>query len=183
MKLEWRKNRDHFGSIFDAMSHEFDQIEQVMNNVLRTAPSRTAGHYSVDGPFYYGFSITPGPDDKPVLKEFGNIRNSEQGDVANGIREPIREPIIDTIVDDKEGKLRVTCEMPGVTKQDIKLTVNEDGITISATNGDKKYNTDIPLSVKIEPDSADASYNNGILDLKLTLKESPTREGLDVKIK
>ena len=179
MKLELRKNRDHFGDIFDAMSHEFGQLEAIMNNVLGTGPSRTAGHYSVDGPFYYGFSITPGPDDKPVLKEFGNIRNSEQGDVANGIR----EPIIDTIVDDKEGKLRVTCEMPGVTKQDIKLTVNEDGITISATNDDKKYNTDIPLSVKIEPDSADASYNNGILDLKLTLKESPTREGRDVKVK
>lgn len=179
MKLEWRKNGDHFGSIFDVMSHEFGQIEEIMNSVLRTAPSQTAGHYSVDGPYYYGFSITPGPDDKPILKEFGNVRHSEHGPVANGIR----EPIIDTIVDDKEGKLRVTCEMPGVTKQDIKLTVNENRIIISAKNSDKNYNTDIPLSVKIEPDSADASYNNGILDLKLTLKESPTREGLDVKIK
>ena len=52
--------------------------------------------------------------------------------------------------------------MPGVSKNDLKLSATENVVTISAKHEDKKYHTEVPLLVKIDAKSADASYNNGI---------------------
>ena len=66
----------------------------------------------------------------------------------------------------------VTAEMPGVDKEDIQVNLADEYVTIHAEKGDKKYHIDIPVNVGVR-DSAKAAYTNGILELKIKLKENP----------
>jgi len=72
--------------------------------------------------------------------------------------------------------------MPGINKEDIKLNVTDQYVTIHAERGDKKYHADIPVSVDLDESSAKASYTNGILELKIKPKETPKAKGKAIKI-
>ena len=89
---------------------------------------------------------------------------------------------MDTSVDEKNNSLTITAEMPGISKEDIKLNASDKQIVIHAEKGDKKYHTEIPLNVEIEETLAKASYSNGILELKVKLKTLLKAEGKEIKI-
>src|SRR5918999_2539396 len=78
--------------------------------------------------------------------------------------------------------LTITAEMPGVTKQDIKVNVGEEYVSIHAEKGEKKYHTDIPVNVGLDDTSAKATYANGILELKIKLKAPPKRKAREVRV-
>jgi HSP20 family protein len=128
------------------------------------------------GPYYYGYSMTVGPDGKPVVKEYGNVR---PGLLPTS---EIREPFVDVIVDDKEKILKVVAEMPGVEKKDIKIEVIGRTVNLDAENGDKKYHTKIPIKQKVDEDSVKATYANGILEVKFKLKEEDRPQGKRVTV-
>jgi HSP20 family protein len=94
----------------------------------------------------------------------------------------VREPLVDTAFDEKDNSLTITAELPGITKQDIKLEIAEGLVTIHAEKGDKKYHTEIPVDNEIDPDTAKATYTNGILELKLKSKRSPKANPKEVKV-
>ncbi|MFH1774687.1 MAG: Hsp20/alpha crystallin family protein, partial [Methanobacteriota archaeon] len=94
-----------------------------------------------------------------------------------------REPFTDVIVDEKNSEVIVTAEIPGVAKEDIRINAAEDSIEIRAETRDKKYHKNLPLAVEINPNSTNAKYNNGILEIKARLqKASLLRKGVDIKI-
>ncbi len=128
------------------------------------------------GPFYYGYTMTVGPDGKPVVKEYGNVKPGLLPS-ANP-----REPIVDTIVDEKEKVLKLVAEMPGVEKTDVKILVQNKFVDISAEHGEKKYNVKVPIKQKIDENSAKASYKNGILDLVFKLIEDEKPKGKRVEV-
>jgi HSP20 family protein len=130
-------------------------------------------------PYYYGYQITVGPDGKPKVREFGNVRPAARGLVEQS---GIREPMVDTAINEKENTLIITAEMPGVTKQDIKVNVADGFVSIHAEQGEKKYHTDIPIRVQLDDASAKATYSNGILELKIKLKQAPKLKGKEVKV-
>lgn len=73
------------------------------------------------GPLVYGYTMTIGPDGKPRVEEFGNMKPPHilgPGSVAKPLISGEREPLVDVITTDKE--VKVTVEMPGVTKENIK---------------------------------------------------------------
>ena len=94
----------------------------------------------------YGYQITVGPDGKPRIKEFGNVKPAAKGLVE---QRGVRQPLVDSVLDEKENTLRITGEMPGVNKEDIKLNVTDQYVIIHAERGDKKYHVDIPVSVDL----------------------------------
>jgi HSP20 family protein len=120
-----------------------------------------------------------GPDGKPHLREFGNVRPSARGLVEQS---GVREPLVDTKIDEKDNTLTITAEMPGVSKQDIKVKVSQDYVSIHAEKGDKKYHTDIPVDVELDDKSAKATYSNGILELKIKLKTPPKPKETEVQV-
>ena len=61
----------------------------------------------------------------------------------------------------------------------MKLDVAEDSVEIK-TDDEKKFYKMISLDSTVDPDSAKASYKNGILTLELDKKEK--RKGKEVKI-
>jgi HSP20 family protein len=174
----WR-NWDFGRRIFEDVDKEFADAEEMLNRMFRTVretkPSDIAGTF----PYYYGYQITVGPDGKPKVREFGNVRPSARGLVEQS---GIREPLVDSKLEEKDNTLTITAEMPGVTKQDIKVKISEGYVTIHAEKGEKKYHTDIPVDVQLDEKSAKATYSNGILELKLKLKAPPKPKETEVQV-
>jgi HSP20 family protein len=130
-------------------------------------------------PYYYGYQITVGPDGKPHVREFGNVKPSARGLVEQS---GVREPLVDSVVDEKNSTLTITAEMPGLTKENIKVNSSDNVIVVHGEKGDKKYHTEIPLNVEIEDNSTKASYSNGILELKFKLKAPVKPKSKEIKI-
>ena len=175
----WRNREFGFGSLFEDIDREFTEAEEMMNRMFRTVRGPTPEELAPGTPYYYGYQITFGPDGKPHMKEFGNMKPSVKGLVAPT---DTREPLVDTAFDEKEGTLRVTAEMPGVTKQDIKVSVSQEEVSIHAERGDKKYHADIPVGIPLEDKSSKATYANGILELKIKAKAQPKPKATEVKV-
>src|SRR5919108_42917 len=164
--------------LFEDIDREFQDAEEMLNRMFRTVREMKPSDITSAFPYYYGYQITVGPDGKPHVREFGNVRPSARGLVEQS---GVREPLVDTALDEKENTLTITAEMPGVTKQDIRLNISEDHVSIRAEKGEKKYHTDIPVNVSLEDTAAKATYANGILELKIKLKEPPKPKAKEVK--
>ena len=137
---------------------------------------RSSANMQTFGPYYYGYSVTVGADGKPVVKEYGNLR---QGLLPSA---EAREPFVDVLVDDKEKVLKVVAEMPGVEKKDIKIEVVGRTIMLEAENGEKKYSTKVPIKHKVDENSIKASFAIGILEIRCKLKEDPRPQGKKVEV-
>src|SRR3972149_6485566 len=59
---------DEFDRLFKKMSRSFMNLDDVFNEAKET------GDIQQYGPFYYGYAMTIGPDGKPVVKEYGNVK-------------------------------------------------------------------------------------------------------------
>ena len=94
----------------------------------------------------------------------------------------IRKPLVDTNFNEKENTYVITAEMPGVTKEDIKVSVSQQTVTIRADRGGKKYLTEIPFDVELDDASAKATYTNGIVELKIKAKDQPKLKSKEIKV-
>jgi len=160
---------DEFSKIFRQMSNSFFNTDDILEE-FKTKGANV-------GPYFYGYTMTVGPDGKPVVKEYGNVK-PELLPVSNS-----REPLVDTIVDQKENLVKLIAEMPGVEKTDVKIIVEGKSVNISAEHGEKKYQVNVPISQKVDENSAKASYKNGILELvfKLAEDEKPKSKTVEVE--
>lgn len=161
---------DEFDRLFKKMSRSFMNLDDIFEDVKET------GDIQRYGPFYYGYTMTIGPDGKPVVKEYGNVKPSLLP------TSDTREPLVDTLVDEKEKVLKLVAEMPGVEKKDVKVVVDEKIVNIDAEHGEKKYHAKVPIKYKVDKDSAKASYKNGILELKFNLVETEKPKGKTVEV-
>ncbi|NQS88988.1 hypothetical protein HQ584_04280 [Patescibacteria group bacterium] len=109
----------------------------------------------------YGFSVRTLAGKKPVVETFGNIKRKKEGPVI----EEVREPIVDVL--EEKDFVRVISELPGVSKEDVKVKINEDILNLSAERGERKYAKEILLPFPVKEDPEEFSFNNGILELKL----------------
>jgi HSP20 family protein len=161
------------------LDNEFAEAEDMLNRMFRTVREINPLDVTSNAPYYYGYQITVGPDGKPHVREFGNIRPSAKGLIEQA---GIRAPLVDTAIDEKQNALRLTAEMPGVNKEDIEVNVSDRYVTIHAERGDKKYHTDIPVDVELDDSSsAKATYTNGILELNIKLKQAPKAKEIKVE--
>jgi HSP20 family protein len=150
------------------MSNSFFDIDDIFEEFK--------GNGSVSGPYYYGYTMTVGPDGKPVVKEYGNVK---PGLLSTS---DTREPPVDTIVDEKEKIVKLIAEMPGVEKTDVKILVENKIVDLSAERDNKKYHVKVPVQQKIDENSAKASYKNGVLEIIFKLIEEEKPKGKTVEV-
>ena len=149
---------DEFDRLFKQMSSSFMNLDDVFEIL------KNAGNMS--GPIFYGYTMTTGPDGKPVVNEYGNVKPNMLPTQEK------REPLIDTMVDEKEKTLKVVAEMPGVEKSDVNVVVGDDKVIhIDAERGEKKYDVKVPIKHKVDPEPPKATYKNGILELVFKLED------------
>ncbi|MCW3981677.1 MAG: Hsp20/alpha crystallin family protein [Candidatus Bathyarchaeota archaeon] len=120
------------------------------------------------GPFAYGYSMTIGPEGKPIIRELGNVHLGRRGPM---IKEEL-EPLTDVVSTDDE--VTVIAELPGVDKEEIKLHALERKLTISVDTRGRKYYKEVNLGEDIEPNEAKTSYENGVL--KVTFRKAMKRK-------
>jgi len=138
----WTDPWGYRSNLLGDIENEFANAEEMLNRMFRTV-KEVKPQDVTSFPYYYGYQVTVGPDGKPHVREFGNIRASPKGLVEQS---GVRQPLVDTAINKKDNTLTITAEMPGISKQDIKVNISDQYVSIHAEKDDKKYHTDIPLS-------------------------------------
>lgn len=127
------------------------------------------------GPFVYGYSVTIGPDGKPIVREFGNVKPSFTAGKLS-IKDE-REPLVDVF--STENEIKIIAEIPGVNKDEIKVTATENTVTIHVDTPERKYHKETQLPDAVDLKSAKSSYKNGILEISFKRRKN---KGSDVSI-
>ena len=167
----------------------FREMEKTMEEEFKTFTSRVPKDYVRErklpdgstvrelGPFVYGYSVKIGPDGKPEIREFGNVKPSRLGPQVKEEREPLVD-IIET-----NGEIHIVVELPGVEKNDIKVHGTEEALTISVDTQQRKYYKDIALPAKVKVKEAKTEYKNGVLEITLPkTKEEKKPKGEPINI-
>lgn len=106
------------------------------------------------------------------------------------------QPAVDMYEDDKE--IIVKAEIPGVEPKDVDITVTADSISLK---GELKEETErredgyiraerrfgqfyrtLPLPAEVKPEEAQATFKNGVLEVRMPKAQVGRRQGVKVKI-
>lgn len=108
----------------------------------------------------YGFTVRTGLGQKTKVEPFGNIKKTKAGPKVS----ETREPIVD-VFDEKEHILLI-AELPGIDEKSIKLELKKDILLLEAESKDRKYTKEILLPAKVNFESREINFKNGILEVK-----------------
>jgi HSP20 family protein len=162
---------------FDALEEEFENITNTFDEIRKMMlKDAVESAESKQDPFVYGFSMRVGPDGKPNIEEFGNIPKILSGEASVPGE---REPLTDVIEGDKE--LSVIVELPGVEKEEIDLKTTESSLEINVDTTNRSYHKKLSFPAKVKPETAKASYKNGVLEVRVERMEQ--RKGGTFKVK
>ena len=111
-------------------------------------------------------------------------------------RDSIWNPAVD--VKENEGSFVLTADIPGLTKKDVKISINNRVLNLHGERKEEKENEDgkfyyrerhigsfsrcFQLTEPVNEDGIQASFRNGVLSIELPkLEESPPKD-LEIKI-
>lgn len=167
-----RRRRKSIFDIFDEFMREF---EREFEEMFRTFSGDESSERFYR-PYVYGFRITVGPDGKPKIEEFGNVKRiGSRPKIAEEI-----EPLVDVI--EEEDTVKVVAEMPGVEKEKVRVKATEDTLTIQGSDTNRKYHKEVKLPARVKPETAKAVYRNGVLEVVLEKSEKKSKGGIEVKV-
>jgi len=154
-------DEDIFRKLIRKFLKDFEEIERFFERELEKPSSEE---------YFYGFSVSIGPDGKPIIREFGSKPKREHIVEINyeekhpKIREVSEEyPDIDILEDDNT--ITVIAEIKGADKKniDVKVLKDRETLVIKAP----EYFREIKLPSKVNPSKAKARYKHGVLEIVL----------------
>jgi HSP20 family protein len=183
-RRRWRFPLDNWFEEFERSFEEMFKGLELPKELVRERKLPDGATIREMGPFVYGYSFSVGPNGKPVVREFGNVKPSMGGGRFGTPRPKLsvkeeREPLVDAIVHDDI--VKVVAELPGVEKLDIVLQCDGRNLTIKVDTDRRRYYKDLELPVEVDPDTSKATYKNGVLELVLTRK-SPGVKPKEIRI-
>ena len=135
---------------------------------------------------------------KDPFKDFEEMRkrmNRLLGGFEGSSTSSFQRPEIDVM--DKDKKITVIAELPGIRKEDIEINAEPHTLEIKAESkkggtkqdqgyyyrerSSKSYRRHIDLPAEVNPQKAEANYNNGILEIDLP-KKHPEQKGTNIPI-
>ena len=187
-------NREFRPGFFDEVHASFSKMNEELERLSREAPKELVSEYENSdgtkvrkiGPIVYGYSMTVGPDGKPVIREFGNVKGGHKYDLNADIKPARpeigeeREPMIDVLA--TESNVKVTVEMPGVEKDKIKIDAYDNTVEVRSLEPTRKYHKVIDLPAEADVKTARSKYNNGILEITFDKKKETKPKGKQIKI-
>ncbi len=100
-------------------------------------------------------------------------------------------------VEEGENEFIVSCELPGINKDDVNISVVDNTLTISGEVGEEqdvqeknyhlkerirgKFSRQVALPSAVDHQNADASYKDGILTIKLPKAEEAKPKQIEIK--
>ncbi len=104
-------------------------------------------------------------------------------------------PVVDTY--EKDNAIVVNAELPGVKKEDISIDVKNNVLTISGERKDEenihrddyyrserfygRFQRSFTLPDNMDADKVDATYKDGMLEVKIPKTEDSARKKIEVK--
>jgi HSP20 family protein len=190
----FRGARRNFGNPFgsyDEIRREMEmEFEESFRNIEKMVPKELIKEYDTAqgkvreiGPLGYGSSVTIGPDGKPKIKEFGNFKPSQlrgSGYFGSPMIRSEREPMSDVTETDKE--VKVVVEMPGVSKENIKINAYENKVEVKTEATKRRYHEVIEIPVYADIETAKSNYNNGILEIIFKKKAEGKPKGKNITV-
>jgi HSP20 family protein len=183
------------GGFFDDMLRGFDQMRREMErefeDIEKRIPKELVREYNTPqggkvrevGPIVYGYSMTVGPDGKPRVREFGNVKPSRKFGFGGTSRPEISgeiEPLVDVTTTDKE--VKVVVEMPGISKDNIKVNAYDETLEVKSEDPQRRYHRTIEIPPETDIETAMSSYKNGILEITFKKKEQAKQKGKTIKV-
>ncbi|AKB16934.1 MULTISPECIES: archaeal heat shock protein Hsp20 [unclassified Methanosarcina] len=170
-----RKKRSFFDEIFgiDPLK-DMDEMFERLSRAMGMSMDNFGQH-----PFVYGFSVTQRQGEEPEIREFGNIPMFEQAETGEKRYLDIRKPFIDVL--ETGATVHVIAEIPGIEKENIQLNATDLILDIETLDGNPKYSERVELPVKVDPQSAKATYKNGVLEVTFNRLESSSRTSIDIE--
>jgi HSP20 family protein len=181
------------GGFFDDMFRGFDQMRREMErefedmekripkDLVREYTTPEGGKIREAGPFVYGYSMTVGPDGKPRVREFGNIKPSRGfGGMARPEISGELEPLVDMTTTDNE--VKVVIEMPGINKNNIRINAYDQTLEVKSDDPKRKYHKTIEVPLETDIETAKSTYNNGILEITFKKKDQTKSKGKTIKV-
>jgi len=156
----WWRRRKRRHPWFSDLFEESNRLEKMMDEMMPQT-FRSSEKQKPHKPYVFGFSMTLGPDGNPRFHKFGNLKHGYYG---SEIQEE-REPLVDVVDEDRE--VVIVAELPGVEKEDIQIHATQCNVTISVDTIEHKYYKEVALPVETDPESAVATYKNGVLQIRL----------------
>jgi HSP20 family protein len=162
----------NFGGLFKGLGDFVDKLSEIADKGVEL---RREGEFEGLGDLkkgledlkgIYGFSIKVGGlgGEKQVSVEpFGNIKKNDRGE-PTVVDE--REPLVDVFEEDDH--VLVIAELPGVEESQIKTTLDEDVLTITAESPNRKYRKEILLPEAFAEEALNISFRNGVLEVRFT---------------
>lgn len=180
---EWNAWDDYWfeDDFFRDFEEHFRQMRAYMNEMFKKAMRGEVIPPEKGGPIVYGWSMRVGPDGKPQVREFGNVRafSPFRREGVRPLGEGVREPLTDVLESDDE--VTIIAEMPGIDKEDIELEMTDDVLVLTVEKGPRKYYKEMKMPMDVDVNNAIAKYNNGVLEIKLK-KKSKKKKGKKIKI-
>ncbi len=178
-KKDRRRRTDPFRDLFgfsDMMGFgdidkEFKRMHKLAEEMLQR------GKATGKDPLVYGFSIRQGPSGEPKIDEFGNARNYFSRDLESEEKSEWT-PLTD--IQETEDCVKVTIDVPGVEKENIDLNVKDDLLIVSV-DGNRRYRKKVKLPARVDTGEADATYNNGVLEVELKKVTEDMGESIEIK--
>ena len=158
---------DQSGDVEDMIEHIFNEMGIDLDDISNQ-------------PFVYGFSVSQRQGEEPEIREFGNVP-PEAGAVnpkGQQINIGERKPLVDVF--ETEDSVHIVAEMPGIEKEDIQLDATNSVVELKATHGERKYSEYIELPVDVDPDSAKATYLNGVLEVIFARREPEKKTSIQI---
>ncbi len=109
-------------------------------------------------PMVYGFNLVVGQDGVPKFEVFGNLSPK-----ASNWQQTGHDHLIDVI--DRDNKITVLAELPGTLREHLTIKASESELIIEASMDGKKYRRTVILPKVVDPDTASAQINNGVLEV------------------
>ncbi len=164
---------------------QFKDIQsKIPKELVREYETPQGGKVREVGPLVYGYSMTIGPDGKPKVREFGNIRSPFRLGATGTMAEPLvrseREPLADVITSDNE--VKVVVEIPGVNKENIKINAYDNSLEIMTNDPQKKYHRVVDLPQEADIETVKSTYKNGILEIVFNKKQQTKPKGKEIKV-
>ena len=149
--------------VFDELDRYFDEFERSVQESIRA--SLTSGD-SFKRRLVAGVTMGVSPQGRPSVQFFGDKRENREG---------YRTPIYEQLFDKDQGTLRLIIELPGVQKEAIDVSAQDEKVVIRTKQDGRKFEVEIPLQVEIDPESGTATYSNGLLDTVFEVRQKTNK--------
>ncbi|MEO5713757.1 MAG: Hsp20/alpha crystallin family protein [Luteolibacter sp.] len=103
---------------------------------------------------------------------------------SNDVNQTVQRPRLRTHED--ENGVRLQVALPGVRKEDLKLTLHQSNLTLEADRGEelpenwkthresnspRRYGLNVRLAARLDGTRTSASFENGVLTLQVPIRE------------